>query len=120
MALQSFQPQHGRPLVSRQAFEGRGRIVEREDIGVTEVVGRDLAGVDACGVVVRVISRGQRRLLSVQAGVDIGQRGSNGQPGGRLTTDGGLPSRVASAFLSVASSRGTAPSKPMVYGILGR
>ena len=51
--------------------------------------------------------------------VTIGQRGAKGQPGGRLTTDGGFPSSVASASLSLASSRGTAPSRPIVYGIRG-
>ena len=55
-----------------------------------------------------------------QASMASGQRGANGQPGGRLTTEGGLPSRVASASWLPWSRRGTDPSRPIVYGMAGR
>ena len=51
---------------------------------------------------------------SRQASMTIGQRGANGQPGGRLTSDGGLPSIGTSADFSASSRRGTAPSRPIV------
>ena len=49
----------------------------------------------------------------------IGQRGWNGQPGGRLTSDGGVPSIGISGSFSSTSIRGIEPSRPIVYGIRG-
>ena len=50
----------------------------------------------------------------------IGQRGQNGQPDGRWTSDGGLPSIGVSGCRRPTSSRGIEPSRPSVYGIRGR
>ena len=49
-----------------------------------------------------------------QASTAIGQRGTNGQPGGRSTTDGGLPSSTGRAPSADWSRRGTVPSRPIV------
>ena len=57
--------------------------------------------------------RGRRRCAS-------GQRGANGQPGGRSTSDGGLPSIGDERPRRPARrARGIEPSRPIVYGIRG-
>ena len=52
--------------------------------------------------------------VSLQTSMRIGQRGTNGHPEGRPTSDGGLPSSGVSGSRSVASSRGSEPSSPSV------
>jgi hypothetical protein len=54
-----------------------------------------------------------------QTSTAIGQRGRNGQPEGRLTSDGGVPSIGISGSFSSTSIRGMEPSSPIVYGIRG-
>lgn len=51
---------------------------------------------------------------AVHSSVTRGQRGENGQPGGRLTSDGGWPSIGTSGCFSCASTRGIEPSSPRV------
>ncbi len=54
---------------------------------------------------------------SSHASIRIGQRGANGQPGGRAAGAGGWPSIGTSARRPPASTRGTEPSNPTVYGM---
>ena len=57
------------------------------------------------------ISAGSTSLHSSTA---RGQRGTNGQPGGRSMSSGGLPSIGTSGAPRVESTRGIAPSNPIV------
>ena len=56
---------------------------------------------------------------SRQLSTASGQRGANGQPGGRSVSEGGAPSIGASAPCAGRSTRGIAPSRPAVYGMRG-
>ena len=49
----------------------------------------------------------------------IGQRGANGHPAGKATSEGGLPSIGINGSFSSTSIRGIEPSRPIVYGIRG-
>ena len=56
---------------------------------------------------------------SRQASLASGQRGAKEQPVGGLVRFGGMPSIGTSEVFSAMSTRGTAPSRPIVYGIRG-
>ncbi len=54
---------------------------------------------------------------SRHSSIAIGQRGANGQPGGRLINNGGLPLTGTSGVFCFSSTRGIAASSPIEYGI---
>ena len=89
-----------------------------EHLGGGDVAGQ-LLGVVAGGDVVGAGHRPQRRLLGVAVRAASGQRGENGQPGGRLISDGGAPWIGVSGSSPGWSRRGSDPSRPSVYGIRG-
>ena len=58
--------------------------------------------------------RADRDLRFLGPGMDSGQRGAKGHPGGRAASDGGAPGIGTSRAPCGASSRGTEPSSPAV------
>src|SRR5437588_3274397 len=53
---------------------------------------------------------------SAQRPIATGQRGTNGQSGGRLISDGGAPGIGRNGAELSASSLGSEPRRPSVYG----
>ena len=63
----------------------------------------------------------QRRLFrAAQREIATGQRGTNGQPGGKRISDGGAPGIGRNRAELSTSSLGSEPSRPSVYGIRER
>ena len=72
-------------------------------------------GLDAGGAVQSVAADGRQGGFAVQAGLrGQGQRGANEQPVGAWSRLGGMPSMGTSEDFSATSTRGTAPSRPIV------